>query len=199
MTGKLIFDHTIEGLFLRGLTGQVTPRLKLKLRQAGVDLDRPLLPVYPFEIWVRCIGLAAQELYPDVPEPEAWRRLGERMIEGYRETVMGSAMFTLLQALGPRRTLERAQKNFRSGNNYTEVRFTDVAPTVVDVWMNETDMVRFFAQGMIQAGMRTSGAPELQVNILHCDAQGTTYRVSWREQKGERHQRLPADSSTDIK
>ncbi|HEX8701438.1 MAG TPA: DUF2378 family protein [Myxococcaceae bacterium] len=181
MADKLVFDHTVEGLFLRGLNGQVTPRLKEKLRQAGLDLDRPLLPAYPFEVWKRCIGLAAQELFPEASEPEAWRRLGERLVEGYRETVMGSAMFTLLKVLGPRRTLERAQKNFRSGNNYTEVRFTDVSPTVVDVWMNDTDLVSHFTRGAMQAGMRTSGAPELQVNILHSDGQGTTYRVSWRE------------------
>jgi uncharacterized protein (TIGR02265 family) len=181
MTDKLVFDHTIEGLFLRGLSGQVTPRLKEKLRQAGLDLDRPLLPAYPFDVWMKCIGLAAHELFPGTPEPEAWRRLGERLVEGYRETVMGSAMFTLLKLLGPRRTLHRAQKNFRSGNNYTEVRFTDVAPSVVDVWMNETALASHFTRGALQAGMRTSGAPELQVNIHHSDSQGTTYRVSWRE------------------
>ncbi len=181
MTDKLIFDHTIEGLFLKGLTGQVTPRLKEKLRQAGLDLDRPLLPAYPFEVWRKCIGLTADELFPGLPEQEAWRRLGERLVEGYRETVMGSAMFTLLKVLGPRRTLQRAQKNFRSGNNYTEVRFTDVSPTVVDVWMNETEPTSHFTRGAMQAGMRTSGAPGLQVNILQSDSQGTTYRVSWRE------------------
>lgn len=38
----------------------------------------------------------------------------------------------LLQVLGPRRTLQRAQKNFRTGNNYTEVRFSDVSPTEMD-------------------------------------------------------------------
>lgn len=179
MADKLIFDHTIEGLFMRGLTGQVTPRLKEKLRQAGLDLSRPLLPAYPVDVWMRCIGLTAQELYSTTPDTEAWRRLGERMVEGYRETVMGSAMFTLLKILGPRRTLERAQKNFRSGNNYTEVRFTDVSPTLVEVWMNETDLMRYFIQGMIQAGMRTSGAPDLRVSILQFDSQGTTYRVSW--------------------
>jgi uncharacterized protein (TIGR02265 family) len=181
MADKLVFDHTIEGLFLRGLAGQVTVRLKEKLRQAGVDLDRPLRSAYPFEVWMRCIGLAAEDLFPSLPEAESWRRLGERMVDGYRETVMGSAMFTLLKVLGPRRTLERAQKNFRSGNNYTEARFTEVSPTVVDVWMNDTDQMRFFIQGMILAGMRTSGAPELQVNIRHFDTQGTTYRVSWSE------------------
>jgi uncharacterized protein (TIGR02265 family) len=184
MADKVVFDHTIEGLFMRGLAGQVTPRLKDKLRQAGLDLDHKLLPAYPFDTWVRCIGVAARELLPDKPDPEAWKRLGERMVEGYQETVMGGAMFALLKVLGPRRTLERAQKNFRSGNNYTEVKFTEVAPRVVDVWMNDTGLVSYFTQGMILAGMRLGGAPGVTVDILQTDERGTTYRVEWRDGRG---------------
>lgn len=179
MADRLVFDHTIEGLFVRGLSGQMTPRLKERLRLAGVDLGQRLLPAYPFETWVRCIGVAAKELYPDRSEPEGWLLLGERLVKGYQETVLGSAMFSVLRALGPRRMLMRAQKSFRSGNNYSEARVRDVASTVIEMWMNDTDNLRFFVQGVFQAAMYASGAPGSTVEIVHEDERGTTYRISW--------------------
>jgi uncharacterized protein (TIGR02265 family) len=180
MADRLIFDHTVEGLFLKGLAGQMTPRLQECLRLAGVDLEHKLMPAYPFGTWLACLAVAAQELYPDRPEPEAWRQLGERLVEGYQETVLGGSMFALLKALGPRRMLGRAQQNLRSGNNYSEVRSKDVAPTVMEMWMNETHLVRYFVQGMLLAALRASGVQESTVDILHTDEQGTTYRISWR-------------------
>ena len=179
MADRLVFDHTVEGLFMRGLAGQMTPRLKEQLRLAGVELERKLMPAYPFETWAACIAVAARELYPDRPEPEAWRLLGERMVEGYRETAVGGSMFALLKALGPRRMLARAQQSLRSGNNYSEVRSKDVAPTVMEMWMNDTHMMRYFVQGTVLAALRASGVPDPTVDILHTDEQGTTYRVSW--------------------
>jgi uncharacterized protein (TIGR02265 family) len=125
--------------------------------------------------------VAAQELYPDRSVPEAWRQLGERMVEGYQETVLGGSMFALLKALGPRRMLTRAQKNFRSGNNYTQVRSRDVAPTVMEMWMNDTHLMSYFVQGMLLAALRASGVQESTVDILHADEQGTTYRISWSD------------------
>jgi uncharacterized protein (TIGR02265 family) len=179
MADRLVFDHAVEGLFLRGLAGRMTPRLQERLRLAGVDLEHPLMPAYPSDTWEACLTVAARELYPDSPESESWQLLGERMVEGYQETVLGGSMFALLKALGPRRMLARAQQSFRSGNNYTEARLKDVAPTVMEMWRNDTHLMRYFAQGMVLAALRASGVQESTVDILHTDEQGTTYRISW--------------------
>ncbi|WP_224368566.1 DUF2378 family protein [Hyalangium versicolor] len=181
MENRLVFDHTIEGLFVRGLGRQMTPRLKERLRQAGLDLDHRLMPAYPFPTWVECIGVAARELYPDRTEAEGWRLLGERLVEGYQETVLGNAMFAVLKALGPRRMLMRAQKSFRSGNNYSEIQVRDLGPTELEMWMNDTDLMVYFVQGVFLAAMYASGAPGSDVEIVHTDEKGTTYRLSWRD------------------
>jgi uncharacterized protein (TIGR02265 family) len=178
----LIFNHTLEGLVLRGLPGGASPELKAKLRAIGVDLDKPLLPAYSRETWARCIELAAEAAYPGEPHEQAWQKLGERMVEGYQETFIGRAMFATLRLLGPRRMLARSQKNFRSGNNYSEVRTTDVSPNQMDVWMNEVqDVLRHFSLGLLLAGMRAAGTQGASVVILQKDAHGVTFRASWRE------------------
>src|SRR4051812_37387064 len=117
MQEKLVFDQTREGLFVRGLEGRITPSLRLHLREVGVDLERKLLPAYPFETWCSCVRLAARELYAGAPEEQAYLALGERMVDGYRSTMMGRALFSVLQLLGPQRVLSRVQQSFRSGNN----------------------------------------------------------------------------------
>ncbi|HYO55196.1 DUF2378 family protein [Archangium sp.] len=178
----LVFNHTVQGLFSRSFPEGVPPELKAKLRAVGVDLDKPLLPAYPRVTWARCIELGASFAFPQERGEGAWRRMGERMIDGYQESMIGRAMFSTLRLLGPRRMLQRAQKNFRSGNNYTEVRFTDVSPTSMELWFNEVDEVlRHFTVGLVLAGMRVGGAVEPQVELLHSDAKGFTLRASWKE------------------
>ncbi|MBM7112345.1 DUF2378 family protein [Archangium primigenium] len=176
----LIFHHTIQGFFSRAFPGGVPPGLKAQLRTAGVDLDKPLLPAYPMETWSRCIELSAPFAFPDDMPQEAWRRLGERMIDGYQETMIGRAMFATLKLLGPRRMLQRSRKNFRSGNNYTDVVLSDVSPTEMDLWFNEThEVLRHFVAGIVLAGMRVGGAEAPHVDVLRTDARGVTYRASW--------------------
>jgi uncharacterized protein (TIGR02265 family) len=178
----LVFSQALEGLVVRGLPGGASPELKAKLRAVGVDLDKPLLPAYPRETWARCIALCAEAMYPGEPRESAWQRLGERMIDGYQETFIGRAMFATLKLLGPRRMLSRTQRTFRSANNYTEVRLNEVGPTQVDVWINEVDdVLRHFTLGLVRAGMRAGGASGVQADILSTDAQGVTFRTSWRE------------------
>jgi uncharacterized protein (TIGR02265 family) len=178
----LIFSHTLQSLMSHAFSQGVPPELKARLRALGMDLDKPLLPAYPREAWARCIELCAPFAFPLERREVAWRKLGERMIDGYQETMIGRAMFATLRLLGPRRMLQRAQKNFRSGNNYTEARITDVGPTVMDAWFNEVDEVlRHFTVGLLLAGMRAGGALEPQVERLHADAQGVTLRASWKD------------------
>jgi uncharacterized protein (TIGR02265 family) len=183
MAERLVFDYAIEGFFLRGLAGQITPRLRQKLREAGIDLDQKLLPAYPFEIWRTCLALTATEMFPALPEKDSWWLLGELMVRGYQQTPMGAAMFTLLAALGPHQQLARMQKSLRSGNNYTVTRSRQVAPTVAEVWVNDTSHVRFFLQGLIFAGLLQGRITGLTVDIQGTDAEGTTYRIAWKDSR----------------
>lgn len=179
MGERLVFQNTVEGLFARGLAGRVTPALKEQLRREGLDLDRPLLPAYPVETWSRCVALTARALHPGEPEGVALSKVGERMVEGYRETAVGRAVFGVLTLLGPRRTLGRMQQNLRSANNYTEVRLTEVGSREADLWMNEPGLLRYFMRGVLLAGLRGAGTADAQVELRQFDDAGVTYRVSW--------------------
>ncbi|QRN98076.1 DUF2378 family protein [Archangium violaceum] len=181
MPERFVYEHTFEGLFVRGLAGRLSPNVKERLREIGLDLDRKLLPAYSVETWTRSVAIAIEALYPGEPEAVAYRLLGERMLAGYQETFTGRAAFQVLRLLGPRRLVERTQQSFRSGNNYTEVRVTDVAPNVVDLWVNEVGPARYIVQGAILAALRAllPGDEGVRVDVLGFTDKGITLRVSW--------------------
>jgi uncharacterized protein (TIGR02265 family) len=181
MKERLVFDQTLEGLFIRGLSGQVTPGLKNHLRGVGVDLDRKLLPAYPFPIWCSCVRVAARELYGRMPQEAAYHQLGERMVDGFRTTMWGRALFSLLRMLGPRRVIGRAQQSFRSGNNYTEIRIRELGPLCLELCVNEEGPTRHLMQGAMLAGLRGSGAREPRVELKHFTEQDVTFDVTWKE------------------
>ncbi|QDE68873.1 hypothetical protein BHS07_19505 [Myxococcus xanthus] len=181
MAERLVFPPIVEGLFVRGLSGRVTPLLKEQLRSEGLDLDRPLLPAYSLESWIRCVTLTAKALHPHEPDEVAWRMLGERMIDGYRDTLMGRALLGVMKLLGPRRMLSKAQHGFRTSNNYTEVRITETGPTEAEVWLNEPGMLRYFKQGVMLAMSRAAGGVAASVDVRTFDEHCVTYRVSWKD------------------
>lgn len=182
MKEKLVFDQTLEGLFIRGLSGRVTPGLKSHLRGIGVDLDRKLLPAYPFSVWCSCVQVAARELYERVPAEAAYHQLGERMVDGYRETVWGRTLFSMLKLVEPRRVIGRAQQSFRSGNNYTEIRIQEVGPRRLELCVNEEGPTRHLMQGAMLAGLRGSGAREPKVELKCFTEQDVTFQVTWEEE-----------------
>ncbi len=182
MTGTaewVVFEQTIEGLFVRGLHGKMPARCRERLRAAGLNLDRRLLPAYSFDTWMVCLGIAGEEVFPGSAVDLAQFQLGELMIDGYKETFLGRAVLGMIRVLGPRRTLLRATHNFRSGNNYTESRLVERSPTDVELWMNEVGPFPTFTAGIVHAAIRAAGADRLKVEVLSHDGHACTYRVAW--------------------
>lgn len=178
---KVVFNHTIEAMFIRGLGAKLTPTSKNKLREVGVDLDKRLLPAYPFATWMKSLELAANDAFPSRPLPDAMFQMGELLIDGYRGTVMGTAVLAMIRVLGPKKTLKRTAQNFRSGNNYTEATLTELTPTCFELWMNEVGPFPSFTAGIMVAGLRAAGAEGIECTPHGHDGHSCTYRLSWCE------------------
>lgn len=178
MSGKVVFEQTMEGLFMRGLGSRLSPRCRERLKQAGLDLTSRLLPAYPFEVWMECLRIAAEELHPNEPVDDAMFKIGEAFIDGYKETFLGRAVLGMVRVLGPRRTILRSTQNFRSGNNYTETKITEVADNRMDLWLNEVGAYPTFTAGIISAALRATGT-NATVELSGYDGRGCTYRCSW--------------------
>lgn len=172
-----VFEQTMEGL-LRAIGPRMTQPCRARLLALGLDVEAKLLPAYSFEVWMSCLLASAEENWPGEPRDQALFKVGEAFIDGYRETFMGRAVLGLVRVLGPRRALQRATRSFRSGNNYTEAKVTDVNDTCLELWMNEVGPHPSFTQGLVEAALRASGVAPT-VEIKEYDGHACTYRCTW--------------------
>ncbi|MFN7132557.1 MAG: DUF2378 family protein [Myxococcales bacterium] len=178
---RIVFDTTVEALFVRALNGKLPPSAKDALKKAGLDVDSKLLPAYTFEQWKQFLAIGAKGAFPHLEPRMAHQALGRLLIDGYRNTFIGRALFPLLNLLGPRRGLDRLSRSFRSGNNYTETRFVEVGPNTYDLWMNETTEYPEFMQGILLEGTRDFKVDRFDVAVLEKNSDGVTFRISWKE------------------
>lgn len=176
MEERLWFDAAIEGLWHKALAGKVTPALEARLRAEGIDLAR-LLPGYPAAVAARCVALTAAALFPDQPEDDRLRAIGRTFLLGYQQTLIGRAVIQVLRLIGPRRSLERMQSNFRSVN-YVKTRFTALGPNSAEVWFNHVDGIPAYFAGIIEQGGAFAGAKSVQVSWAEKDG-GCAFRVDW--------------------
>lgn len=176
---QVVFAHTVEGLFVRALGGEVPPALEEELRRLGLDLSKKLLPAYPVPLWNQVLEATLRVLYPGQPLPKSGRLLGERMIEGYRNTLVGQAVLALAKIIGPRRALLRSRQNWRSGNSYSEVTVEELGPTDFRLSFNESGVSRWISQGLLSAGLVFAGAKGLTVEVESFTESDAVYRATW--------------------
>lgn len=177
---ELDFQSSVEALFVQALRADLTPSLKARLKEEGLDVDK-LQPAYPRRVFSRCCRIAAEALYPDLIREEALRLLGRRLIEGYSLTLIGRAVMGVFKLIGVRRGLERLTRAFRNGDNYTETRFILLEPGRADVTFNQVNGQPTFTQGMLEACLDWVGARDSRVMVMREEGDGAVFRLTWTE------------------
>jgi uncharacterized protein (TIGR02265 family) len=176
---RVVFKHTVEGLFFQALKGKVSARIKQRVRdEAKIDLDK-IEPAVPLTRWNRSFEICAEELFPGERAEVALERMGRMMTHGYFETFLGRAVAGVLKVIGPARALKRLDRSFRSGNNYSEVKVTELAPTHYRFWCNDVGMARHVVLGVVSGGGEVAGAKNLRGEVTHHDEQGCTIELKW--------------------
>ncbi len=176
---RVIFTPVIEGLYVHGLRGRVPLSLKVRLRELGLDLDRPLPSAFPVLQWEKCLHATAEALSPEVPRDEAMRRLGVLHVEGFGGSLLGRAMYAFMRTLGPRRILERLTASFRTTDNYSETRVTELGPGRYELWLNATADIATYPEGLFVALLTRCGARAVRVACTHRDDSGMTFLIQW--------------------
>lgn len=177
---RLWFSNSIEGLLVRGIGTRLTPDLRARIRTAGINLDR-IEPAYPVEVFVAACRAVMPTLYPQSTEADAFYELGCSFMRGYSETLLGGAMVRMMKLIGPRRTLERMTKNFRTGGNYIETRFIALGPGSVELWISDVTEMPDFYRGIIEEGARMIRVKELSTTMLPADPPAALFRIDWKE------------------
>jgi uncharacterized protein (TIGR02265 family) len=180
---KLVYAGTVEALFLKALENRLTPSCRMRLREAGLDLDQKLSPTYTREQWRQFLRVAADHVYAGMPAEAAYYSLGERFIDGYFSTLFGRALLGMVRLAGPRRALAQARLGFRSSTNCCEVRIVERGPTFMEVWLNDIMAEQpTFAAGVLARATELAGGQRVAVVPEGFDGQSATFHIRWSEQ-----------------
>ncbi len=177
----VVFDHTVEGLFLIALKGRLSSMAAARLRAEGMDLSKKLLPAYGFETWRKCLEIAVTDLYGKLPRAEGYRRLGHDVVKGMCKTVIGRAMLGVARLLGPLRALRRLDHNLHSADNYVQARLTELSSNWCEVELNEVMEQPGYYQGILEACLEMAGAKEIRVELIARAGRGASFLVQWKE------------------
>ena len=179
---KQVYATAIEALFVRQLGSQLGHVGRRLLREAGLELERPLEVSYPLEQWKRFVEIAAEVLYPHLPPSQAHWWMGIHFMEGYLQTSVGRVLAELAPVLGPRRMLDRVGQDLRRGNNFTEVRLTEHSPRYVELWMNDVlDEHASFVSGFILRAQQMAGGRDVHVDVWSFDGTACTFLIRWKD------------------
>ncbi len=172
----LVFEHAVEGM-IRALGSKLDATNAARLREAGLDVAH-ILPAYPLDVWLKLMVIAADITSPGATKEQAMYDFGRRFLEGYTDTLLGKALLTMIRVLGPKRTLERMTRNFRSGNNYSQTELKPVGEREFDLWCNHVNYSEWY-RGLISAGVEASGGKNVQISVLKHDSTGAIFRIKY--------------------
>jgi uncharacterized protein (TIGR02265 family) len=176
MSEKVVFSQSMEGLY-RALSPH-TPAERAAFLAAGVKDDTKFAPAYPVDLHIAILDACAASRFAHLPELERYTEVGKLFFTGFQKTLIGSAMLAMLKILGPRRTLDRLTRNFRTANNFSEGTLTTLTPTHHHVHINFTKRPGFYL-GLLYSGCLHAGAKDLKITVVETKDFATTYDIQF--------------------
>lgn len=164
---------------MRAIGPLVSAPVWAELRAKGFDKDQPLLAAYPVATWrlVLEAGVAACE---GRERDEALRWLGAAAIAGFRQTMIGAALFQLLTLIGLERGLRRVTRSFRNGNNFLELELTHFEPGRATLRARDVAGVPEHFLGMLMAGCEAVGGHGVGGRVTALHNAGAEFELTWQ-------------------
>jgi uncharacterized protein (TIGR02265 family) len=178
---RLVFEQPVEGMYLKGHPELLTPQVKDAIRAVGIDLDQKLKPFYPSEMVNEATRVFRKLAYAREPDDaKAYTRMGERIVDGYFNTVLGKAMVGVLKLFGARRIVGRLPQTMKAGTNFQEVTIDWKGDTEAWLTLADTEPDPHLNVGVIQrAFVHWFSVPSMKVEIVEHVRPKATYRLNW--------------------
>ncbi len=157
MARRLVFKHTIEGLFTRAYGAQLTPALKARLQELNI-----WGPAVDAEVFGQAFIALRDTVYPGVDPAHAERQMGARFLSGYFDTAMGGLVKMMLKLLSVEKALGRVPQSLMSGANFIEARVEKEDERRYRLSMSDYSTSPDFLCGIVSEMISRSGAvPEV--------------------------------------
>ena len=172
---QLVFSSSMEGMW-RALQPP-TPLEAAAFARAGIT-GKGFQAAYPLLQYTDLLDACGASRFGHLAPLEKFTKINQLFMKGYENTIIGQALMAVLRVLGPRRTLERMTRNFRTANNYTEVTVESFAANHHKVRVTHVTRPGLFV-GLLGSGCAIAGAKGLSILLLEHQAQVALYEVKW--------------------
>jgi uncharacterized protein (TIGR02265 family) len=175
-------DNAVESMWLKGHKRHLTPQLKDQLRTLGIDLDRPLKPRYPNEVLHSGTRLLRKTVYAHLPDDAvAYRAIGEAVIDGFFDTVIGKAMASVFKLIGFKKVIARLPSTLARGNDHVKASIQWSGANEAVLTVSDTEPHPAINAGVFERAFRHwFGVPTFKAEVAETGAGGTKYRLTWQ-------------------
>lgn len=178
---KLVFESSLEAMFIISLADRNTPEVRKALREVGIDVDKKLPPALPREVWYAGIELVATHAWKELPREEALRAMGRRLIENLQHTLLGKTFSPVMRVLGPERLLKRVPHNMKSANNFATATVRVTAPRVVVIDTTDVGSAPQLFAGSLEGLLAWAGVKKSSVDYVMTTPPAAEFTVRWEE------------------
>jgi uncharacterized protein (TIGR02265 family) len=173
---KVVFGPSMEALW-RAMRPPNAAELEA-FAVAGVRDGHGFDAAYPLAPYLKILDACASSRFGHLPEEAAYAEVGHLFVEGFARTVVGQALLAIMRVMGPRRTLQRMTRTFRTANNYTDVTIEPVSETVVRLKINFVVRPGFYL-GVLEHTLAQAGARGVRVTMVENENQAPIFEVRW--------------------
>lgn len=176
-----VYEQNVEALLIKAMKGKLSAPCLEELRAKGFDVAK-LKSEYSYRDYLGAIVVVRRHVYKDVrDDAAAYRAMGQAMVDGFLETMMGKALGPLMRVVGPSRLVERLPSTFKSGNNYLVSAVTKLAERDYEFRVNYSEPHPAMTQGVLERAVGgLGGARGVEVTHTRPVADGDwVYRIRW--------------------
>jgi uncharacterized protein (TIGR02265 family) len=176
--GRAFKHSAVEGL-LRGFgvahgTAEMTEVLELLGAKGGLPAE------YPVERYIMLIEWLGRRYFPGMPQPEAIRSVGMRMLHGYRQTLLGNIQLKALNLMGPDRLLRRMGDFIGRNSNFGERTSEQIGPNRWKLRFRGVPIAPEFYQGLCEAAFEAMGIRKMTITFERKGLEDVDFDVHWQ-------------------
>lgn len=173
MSRRLVFKHTIEGLFTRAYGAQLTTALKDDFRRLGLEGA-----AVEAETFGKAFVLLRDAVHPGIEPTLAERQMGARFLSGYFETAIGGLVKVMLKLLPVEKALMRVPQSLMSGANFIEARVEKAGERHYRLTMSDFSTSPHFLCGVVSQMVTLSGGTP-DVKMIEQNGRALVMAVRW--------------------
>lgn len=167
--------RNFDGLFVHGLSA--SGAFAQALRGIGYDAQ-DAREHYPLEVWRAALRVAREHACPGMAGTQADRFLGERYVEGFLKTPVGSVFAAETLENGPERAMSRLPAYVRAGRDDMVVSLDAVHEREWRLRMEDPEPMPDFFIGVLETVLRRAHV-EPRVELVDRTSAAYTLRIRW--------------------